>query len=656
MGPLDSAPNVDIDPHGNRNWHLEERKSGHHEVEFNTSHPHVLPGVATFRWAGDSTEIPISNLELLLRQNPEGELGAVVADGHTTFALFAPRAKEVTVSFSAHSEGKTTTILPMERREDGVWRTSVPLDLDRHYYSYRVAGDNVDSTTNFVCRDLLDPYALATVGPRGPGIVVRPSQSPRDHYQTPPLHDMVILEAHVRDLTARTRRNRHSRFGFKQLIAWLRTEDNYVRRLGVNAVELQPISEFDYSDSRDYHWGYMPAHYFSPSSAYASHPREGSQVLELRKLIHLLHRQNVAVILDVVYNHAGCLNSLENIEPYYYFMHDAVGRRTNASGCGNDLRTRAPAVTRLILDSLKHWILTYNVDGFRFDLAELLGKSLLLRVEEELRALKPSVILIAEPWSFRRHVGYGLQSTTFSSWNDGYREFFAQYVLGRGNPEGFRYFLKGSTDYLTRFPAQSVNYIQSHDDRCWIDKIAERPGTVTTNDIRRTHLAFASLLMSLGVPMMASGQDFAQSKDGISNTYDRGDLNALDYERRRQYPGLTQYVQNAVAFRLSSTGQLLRRRRTPPDTFWKFFFTETSAVVVLYNADHSAGPSQLLFAINPHLSETSWNLGALRHNSFQLVADTQRFCPKGLPDPSPDFSWNDPHMRLAPLSCALWRN
>src|SRR5207248_6214987 len=182
---------------------------------------------------------------------------------------------------------------------------------------------------------------------------------------------------------------------------------------------------------------------------------------------------------------------------------------------------------RLIVDSCLHYLETFGVDGFRFDLAELLGVDVLRDVEAALKRAKPDVILIAEPWSFRGHIAGALRDTGWASWNDGYRKFLREYLRANGPAERMEYFLRGSPWYFAKWPAQTINYTEAHDDRTWIDDITEHADfngfAPTSNDRQRTHLMAALLFMSLGVPMLAAGQDFLRSKGGANNTYQRGD-------------------------------------------------------------------------------------------------------------------------------------
>jgi len=297
------------------------------------------------------------------------------------------------------------------------------------------------------------------------------------------------------------------------------------------------------------------------------------------------------------------------------------------------------------------------VDGFRFDLAELLGIRVLREIESELKRVRPGVILIAEPWSFRNHIAGLLRETGWSSWNDGYRDFTREYVRGNGAAARMEYFLKGSPWYFAKWPAQTVNYTESHDDRAWIDMITENPnfdGTVPTlNDRRRTHLMAALLFMSVGIPMIAAGQDFLRSKRGVNNTYQRGHLNALDYRRLYRYLGTHAYFADWIAFRRSERGRLLRHFTRASETFFRFFFVpESPALAAVYNADQSQGVARLLFAINPTNSDVAVPIdSAIAQCHWRQLANHERF-----------FSPNGPgvtepvetELFVPALGCGLW--
>ncbi|MGF1615779.1 MAG: alpha-amylase family glycosyl hydrolase [Gammaproteobacteria bacterium] len=600
----------------------------------------------------------------LLRRGSERELGASVAGETTVFRLFAPRASVVKVFFFKHLDSPEPTERRLRRLPDGVWEVSYPANLHGWYYYYCLDSLQQGAGTHFDPNfRILDPYALATVGPGGPGIILdkRHLKRHRPLFQPPWWHDLIVLEAHVRDLIryAPLRLEDEERLGFTGLQKWVEAEGSYLRSLGVNAVELQPVQQFGGYDSRDdYHWGYMPTNFFAPESSYALVPELGSQVEEFQALVAAFHRQGIAVIMDVVYNHIGEPNPLLFIDKHYYFLLDEAGSLTNWSGCGNDFRCDTPMGRRLILDSLIHFVETYDVDGFRFDLAELIGIEILKAIEAALKRVKPSVILIAEPWSFRGHIALALKETGFASWNDGYREFLRDYVMGQGNQAGLQYFMAGSLAHLSAWPAQSVNYVESHDDHCWVDKITENPhhrgDHPTANDRRRTHLMLAVLMCSLGIPMLSAGQDSLRTKRGIHNSYRAPEENAIDYHRLLVFSGSHEYFRRWIRFRLSEQGKLFRLDSPPSEGYLRYFgAAQGSAMAVLFNADYSRAKHKLLFAINPHHETVHLTLQDLDIARWRQLADHERFEVSGLT--SARFPCAGGRIELPPLSCALWQ-
>lgn len=604
-----------------------------------------------------------SQAQKLLTTGSGRPLGALIEGGATLFRLFAPRASKVAVSFYRHLDSPEPIRLKLKRGKDGVWEVRHAADLHGWYYYYQVASRFRGPFSHFNEEfKILDPYALATVGPAGPGIVWDRKRIPKPDrsYRPPDWHDLVIMEAHVRDLIrhAPMSLDEEERRGFSGLRKWVEAEGSYLQSLGVNAVELLPIQEFgDRYDKHEYHWGYMPVNLFSPDSSYAQVPELGSQIEEFQSLVAAFHRQGMAVILDVVYNHSGEPNHLYHIDNHYYFHLDREGVCSNWSGCGNDLRCDTPMGRRLIIDSLIHLVDSYDVDGFRFDLAELIGIEVLQEIEAALKRVKPSIVLIAEPWSFRGHIALDLKSTGYAHWNDGYREFLRDYLMGQGNQDGLRYFISGSLDHLTAWPAQSINYVESHDDHCWLDKITENPDHFgvhpTANDRRRTHLMVAILMCSLGVPMLAAGQDFLRSKHGIHNSYRSADANALDYHRLLEYPATHEYFRRWIAFRRSVPGRLFRLNTPPSSDYFRFFGAEHgSALAILYNADGSRGGRRLLFAVNPHHERTHIQLEGLSLSDWTQLADHERLDATGLA--APHFYRFQDRLELPPLSCGLW--
>ncbi|MDR2844852.1 MAG: hypothetical protein LBV28_02025 [Puniceicoccales bacterium] len=656
------APNRRGDGRGHFNFHLDCARTGRHVFCFVAEAPACLTGHDALVWDADENRhtIPVGHGDFLLQQDTTLEMGARVRDGKTRFRLFAPRATGVVVELTAPTTA-TSERHALTAHADGVWEWERAGSLHGWRYRYFIQGENGDASTAFDATvPVLDPWALAVAtAPTGAGLVVDTARIayPQSQYQPPAPTDLVIVEAHVRDLVARLP-GVGAQAGFREMAAWIRSPDCYLRKLGVNAIELQPVQAFDGTDAAVYHWGYMPVNWFAPAGAYAADAAAGTQIADLQALVEACHEAGLAVILDVVYNHVGEPNHLCRIDKSYYLETTREGGLTNWSGCGNDVRATAPMVRRLVLDSLRHLVECFDVDGFRFDLAELLGVPLLHTLERELRTVKPSLVLIAEPWSYRGHIGQALLHTGFTSWNDGYREFFPAYVHGAAGADTLRYFLSGSPSVPSASPAHTLNYTESHDDRCWLDRITENAandGTdATPADARRTRIMAAALFASLGVPMLAAGQDFLRTKGGLENTYLRGDVNALDYTRLAKFGDTHAYFRGWIAFRLGAAGAALRLRERPEAGFFRFFQEAHShALAAWYNADARLAVTPLFFALNPHPHPVALRVVGVDAGGFRQLADGDTFCADGLPEDAV-FAWRGGILTLPALSAGLW--
>ncbi len=663
------ATNLLPDDNGHFNRALLRHRTGRNLFEFITTEPVLLNQTYSVIHVRDGKEAPKTRVRLgkfFHELRSDLPLGAIVRRGETTFRLFAPRAKHVRLFVCEKLEEMSGAFgYELDRREEaggwrGVWEAHLDRNLHGWYYWYSVSGPH-DVFGHFrPNQKLLDPYAQAAVSREGPGIVLDPGWVGRADrsFATPPWQDLVMIEAHVRDLAAHAPAplNPEERLGFTGLTKWVQRPDFYLKQLGVNCVELQPVHEFDNKTREEYQWGYMTANYFAPASGFALDGNRGSAVKEFQELVAAFHRQGMAVVLDVVYNHVGEPAHLLFVDKLYYFELDDAGELENWSGCGNDLRCRSAMATRLIIDSLIHYIEVYGVDGFRFDLAELVGVDVLREIETALKKVKPDVILIAEPWSFRGHIAAALRPTGYASWNDGYRNFVRDYVHGRGAADRMEYFLKGSPWHFAFWPAQTVNYTESHDDRTWLDMITENGDHngfhPTQRDRHRTHLMAAILLASVGIPMLASGQDFLRSKYGVNNTYLRGDLNALDYHRIARYPATHAYFADWIAFRRSPRGQLLRHFSRPSEGFFQCFSRPGGpALVAVYNADGSQGRARLMFAVNPHTDDVTVPIGEIGTWDWELVADHECFYHTGRRPPGEVVA---PDLFIPALGCSLW--
>lgn len=665
INPLSSAPNLKKDARGNLNYYLDPKRNGRHAFLFNLdghrgldrsisisldqeNFTPILPGLSFYDL---KTDLP---------------LGAVIeSDQSTTFRLFAPRASKVSVEIQSTLDQPATRHSMNLMYDQLTWEVNIQNDLTGFFYNLFVEGHNDSISTLFDGNvPILDPYAKATVGPSGPAIIInqRATEPLENPFHPPHWHDLSILECHIKDLTAKIPPESNSESPtngtFAAISKYLHSKDNYLLTLGVNAIELLPVQQFDSPNQESYHWGYMTNNYFSPCAWYTDTQDTFNPNQSFKQMVEDFHQYDKSVILDVVYNHVGEPPHLARIDKAYYFYLTDSGDFENWSGCGNTIRSESAMSKRLIIESLIHLIQTYDVDGFRFDLAELIGIEVLKEIEKALKAVKPSIILIAEPWSFRGEIKTDLRHAGFMFWNDEFREFAHEYVLGESHIDSLAYFIKGSTNYLAAWPSQSINYIASHDDRTWIDKITENPDyqgqDPTEKDIKRTHMAAALMFFSMGTPMLTQGLDFLKSKYGENDTYLRDDLNALDFSAIDIHLRTHNYFQNWIQFRQSEWGNCLRIENTPSSHYVRIFrseHTEHSSAVILINADQSKGSKQILLMINPHQENSHIALGHALAEDWKAIASIDQFNFSGI---ETDLAFrNQDQINLPPISLLL---
>lgn len=654
--PFD-APNVAYENNA-RNHCIDLAKTGGHAFRFEVEGKIDWRNLGNLVWREEGYEeaIQIWPGSGFYNQSSASPQGSLIESGRTRFRLFAPRATKVEVSYFREGEQEKRLFLSAEA--DGCWSTAVSQNLEGFSYYYTVEGPEWAHTSFDVHRKILDPWALAVRN--GVGVVVsreRLKERAPAPFEPLEIENLIIAEAHVRDLLAKapidlSEQERKGFAGIKKFLDW---PENPFSLMGINAIELQPIMEFD-GDGEAYHWGYMPINFFSPASAYGSDKNQLTQITEVPQMVEAFHEKGIAVILDVVFNHMGVPAGPLFIDKAYYFRMNLDGGLTNWSGCGNDLRVESVMAERMALEALEHWVTAYGVDGFRFDLAELLGVNFLKKVEERLKKIKPGIILIAEPWSFKGHIGAALKETEFASWNDGFREFVPAFLEGRSDIHGLKYFLKGSVGGVAARPAQSVNYVESHDDFVWIDRITQNAAKngyfPTLRDRRWTHLMASLVTMSLGVPMWVAGMEAMRSKYGVGNTYLRGDLNALDYERRKEFPTTVEFFRGLNNFRRGANGRSLRVRELRENYLRFFEVDRCNALAVLYNAEKEEAAKRILYAINPLPNPVKIRIDELDAKYWLQVADYERVNEAGLAFGR--FDWRGGYLEVPPLSCGVW--
>ena len=417
-----------------------------------------------------------------------------------------------------------------------------------------------------------------------------------------PSDELVIYEMHVRSFTCHP----SSGVRHKGSFAGLAEKIPYLKSLGVNCVELMPIFEFDeFEHCREVngrrllnYWGYSTVGFFAPKAGYAASARYGMEADELKGMIRRFHENGIEVILDVVFNHTaegnenGPCISFKGIDNRTYYLLTPDGGYVNFSGCGNTMNCNNPVVRNVVIDCLRYWVSAYHVDGFRFDLASILSRDqdgtpmvnppLLESIASD--AVLGKSLLIAEAWDAGGlyQVGAFPAFGRWSEWNGKYRDCLRRFIKGDAGCLGeLLYRIRGSNDlYGARFPTASINFVTCHDGFTLRDLVSyndkhnldngedNRDGSndnmswncgaegetddaqINALRLRQMKNLLTVLLTSRGIPMLLSGDEFANTQYGNNNAYCQdNEVSWLDWTGLEKYPDLFDHVRRLIAFR-----------------------------------------------------------------------------------------------------------
>ena len=699
LRPPDSAPNAVHDLKGSVNLKLDLFHTGGTEIRVHTAEPLDLTQNYVLRLDG------IGDRPLGVQTTPDGIFNKLRSDkpmgvtldkerGRTTYRLFAPRATDVWLCFFDRAEAvawkpkwtrfKPTEEYRMKRDADGVWElTTLGLDVGK-YYGFRVAGPDGDGENFDPFAVVGDPYGRAAATSDGLTLVVAPDATNRwfkgwtdQDWRTPDGEDVVIYECHVRGMTvhpsSKVPEPLRGKYGGFMATKGTGTGLDHLKRLGVNTIELLPISEFSGSGADPYNWGYSTVYYFAPESSYASNPTNGAAYYEFKQLVDDLHAEGFAVVLDVVYNHVGGPNIFALIDKKCYFRLGPDLSWFNHSACGNDVKTESPMMRKLIVDNILHFMREFHVDGFRFDLAELVDLHTMMELRDAARALNPNVLLIAEPWSPGRGENkYQLHGTGWSAWNNDFRYAAKDFARGSGNRDWLKTSVFGSVTTWAQNPLQPVNYLESHDDMAFADEIASNPEhdgrKLDEHDAAVNRIAATLLFTSLGKTMIYEGQEFIRSKWGIRNTYNRGDaVNAIRWtDRDRPIAKETlAYYAGLIQLRMSDAGESLRVAQRPPSSYYKWITPKSPTLfgyIVNVPELHNGRGFAVLYNTSPAAQLIPLELGG--KTAWRMIGNGREINPEGLAPvdwpagrPAPEWpaGWKG-DLKLPPLTATILMN
>ncbi|MDH6247209.1 glycogen debranching protein GlgX [Mycobacterium sp. OTB74] len=553
-------------------------------------------------------------------------LGASVRDGGVNFSVFSKNATQIDLLlfFDEQSIEPTTVITldPRRHRTYHYWHAFVPGLEPGQVYAYRAHGPMAPQLGLRFDGDkvLLDPYGVAVAVPAeyDRHAAMRPGDNAATAMKSvvgaPDAYDWegdaplrraaaetVIYELHVRGFT------RHPNSGIapekRGTYAGLVEKIPYLKRLGVNAVELLPVFQFDPQDApRELvnYWGYDPVSFFAPHHAYASGKGALAVLDEFRDMVKSLHRAGIEIILDVVFNHTSegpsdgptfCYRALAN--DFYYILQHDKSQYADYTGCGNTLNANQSVVRRLILDSLRYWVAEMHVDGFRFDLASILARDETGRPRSSPPVLwdvesDPALAgtkLIAEVWDAAGLYQVGsFVGDAWAEWNGRFRDDVRRFVRGgRGAVQGLAARVLGSPDIYGRDhreAEQSVNFVTSHDGftlndlvsynekhnlangennrdgvtdnlswNCGIEGPTDDPEieALRTRQIKN----FLTLnLLAVGMPMLVMGDEVRRTQRGNNNAYCQdNEISWFDWDLVERHSDIHRFASSLIAYR-----------------------------------------------------------------------------------------------------------
>lgn len=583
------------------------------------------------------------------------DLGATFTKKQTGFKVWAPTAAKVELITykSADPNAEIDQTIDMTSESKGVWSATVKKLASGTAYSYRLTF--ADGTVNTSA----DPYATAAVANGERSVVLSKKAMGKAGKRMPAFGkttDASIAEMNIRDFSI----NPASGISADKQGKYLGVVESgtktakgatsgldYLKSLGVTHVQIMPMYDYgsvnetgdlSYNADGAQNWGYDPENYNVPEGSYSSDPSNpSSRVTEMKQMVKGLHKNNIRVIMDVVYNHVhnAANHSFNKTVPGYYFRYDDNGSLVNDSGCGNDTASERAMMRKYIVDSVTYWAKNYNIDGFRFDLMGLIDTKTMQEVRAALDKIDPSIIVLGEGWDmnstmdksemtiqpnayqvasdgtnngiafFNDSIRDGLKGSVFSDTDTGFvsgkadqESLIAHNVLGcQYDADAITTCWNGNAQDHYADAGQVVNYAEIHDNMTLYDKLRK---SVPTDDEATTEarakLADSVVYLSEGIPAIQLGQEFLRTKGGNDNSYNAGDeVNAIDWDRTTQYSGSVDYVRGLIKLR----NRIAALRQTSyNDINASVTMLKSANGVVAYQAKDSSGTYVVIFNAN----------------------------------------------------------
>ena len=544
--------------------------------------------------------------------------------------------------YESNPAAASVTPVAMTNEGKGVWSANVPVGK---YYMYQLVNDGV---TYRVCDIYANAASPDSVAAKAVDIATKPWSETtyinpwgNNGTESKKYTEAVIYEMHIRDWSRAFVKDSTGKFD--DITNALKNNGafaQHLKDLGVTHVQILPM--FDYAQTNDddgYNWGYNPYQYNVPEGRYVNnHDSDAEAAVEqMRNMIAAFHEAGIAVNMDVVYNHTngtGVGSLFDMTVPKYYYRLTADGNYSSGSGCGNEMASNAAMYKKFMIDSLKHWMTDYHINGFRFDLMGLHETSTMKAVYDALKEIDPNVMVYGEPWTGGTSpVVSGVDKAKIDScsssstengvacFNDNIRNaikgaefggFQHGQVQGTFADEAICCGLMGSVEStssdndnakkFTDVIGRSLNYVECHDNYTLADKLAISLNKGTSKDGWKAYtdftkeeqdslraqnkLAAAFVFLAQGTPFINGGQEFMRTKQGDENSYISDDsINQIDLTLKTTFNDVYKVYKGLITLRKSSTAFTAGRRvvaSTLKSGFTKYITTGTDASYCVY--------------------------------------------------------------------------
>ena len=598
------------------------------------------------------------------------DLGATFKEARTGFKVWAPTATkvELVIYKSTDPNAEVDKTIDMTGEDKGVWSATVKKLASGTAYSYKLTF--ADGTVNTSS----DPYATAAVANGERSVVLSKEDMGSAGKRMPAFGkttDATIAEMNIRDFSI----NPNSGISADKQGKYLgvvesgtKTKEgatsglDYLKQLGISHVQIMPMHDYgsvdetgdlSYNADGAQNWGYDPENYNVPEGSYSSDPSNpSSRVTEMKQMVKGLHKNDIRVIMDVVYNHVynAANHSFNKTVPGYYFRYDDNGSLVNDSGCGNDTASERAMMRKYIVDSVTYWAKNYNIDGFRFDLMGLIDTKTMQEVRAALDKIDPSIIVLGEGWDmnstmdksemtiqpnayqvasdgtnngiafFNDSIRDGLKGSVFSDTDTGFvsgkadqESLIAHNVLGcQYDADAITTCWNGNAQDHYADAGQVVNYAEIHDNLTLYDNLkASVPTDDEATTVARAKLADSVVYLSEGIPAIQLGQEFLRTKGGNGNSYNAGDAaNAIDWNRAAQYADSVDYVKGLIKLRKQIKALRLTNYDDINDSVTML---KSDEGVVAYQAKDSSGTYMVIFNANNEPAAVE-GIGAGKYN------------------------------------------